>query len=265
MNKLFLILIIIIIIITLIVINIPKSTEKNKITDINIYIKEYKDRYKKYKENNPNLNDLDIVTRVNLNLDKPFYSNIKEAKDLNKEYILVNKYNYLNNDYKPDNLVKLEKCSLKDKLIQKIAIDDFYNMCDEIKKNNLNIRVVSSYRSFEYQKTLYENYVLKDGQELADTYSARAGFSEHQTGLAIDIDNGKKDYNNFDETEEFKWMIDNSYKYGFILRYPYGKENITGYSYESWHFRYVGKEHAKYIYHNDLTLDEYYIRFLNKD
>ena len=94
-------------------------------------------------------------------------------------------------------------------------------------------------------------------------YSARPGYSEHQTGLVIDIDNYNDDYENFDKTKEFEWMNNNSYKYGFILRYPKGKTDITGYDYESWHYRYVGKEIAKYIYENNITFDEYYAKFID--
>ena len=104
---------------------------------------------------------------------------------------------------------------------------------------------------------LYDNYVATDGKEAADTYSARAGYSEHQTGLAVDIYNKVLPYTSFEETEEFTWMQENAYKYGFILRFPKDKTNITGYQYESWHYRYVGKEVAKEIHENNLTLEEY--------
>ena len=238
----------------------PKTNQKYP-----FYKEDLKERYYLYKEKYPEIKEIDVITRVNLNLDKEFYTNTKEVKDLNKNYILVNKYNYLNENYVPDNLTELTNCSVSGKLLVKEAKDNLELMCNDIKKENLNLRVISSYRGFNYQKTLYDNYVLKDGKEKADTYSARPGFSEHQTGLVIDVDNGKTDFNNFENTKEFEWMINNSYKYGFILRYPYGKENITGYSYESWHFRYVGKEIAEYIFHNDLTLDEYYARFIDKN
>ena len=102
-----------------------------------------------------------------------------------------------------------------------------------------------------------------DGVNKADTYSARPGFSEHHTGLAIDIDNIKTSYTDFDKTKEFIWMQENAYKYGFILRYPEDKVDITGYIYEPWHYRYVGVEAAKYIYENNMTLEEYYALFLD--
>jgi len=102
----------------------------------------------------------------------------------------------------------------------------------------------------------------RDGVEEADTYSARPGFSEHQTGLTVDVDNAKLSYTDFDKTNEFKWMMENAHRFGFILRYPKDKEDITGYSYESWHYRYVGVDIATYIYEHNITLDEYYVRFI---
>lgn len=119
----------------------------------------------------------------------------------------------------------------------------------------------STYRSYDRQTELYNNYVAKDGQEAADRYSARPGFSEHQTGLAFDIGetSNPNDYasNRFGKTEAGKWLAENAHDYGFIMRYPDGKEEVTGYMYESWHFRYVGKDIATEIYNNDSTLEEY--------
>ena len=136
-------------------------------------------------------------------------------------------------------------------------------MINDAKKDNINIRVISSYRSYYYQMKLYNNYVISDGKKNADTYSARAGFSEHQTGLTIDVDDGITYYNDFERTDSYKWMIKNSYKYGFILRYPKNKESITRYTYESWHYRYVGIDIAKYIKKHNITFDEYYAMFID--
>ena len=114
--------------------------------------------------------------------------------------------------------------------------------------------LLSGFRSYSRQETLYNNYVARDGQALADTYSAKPGHSEHQSGLAFDV--GKLD-NNYGETAAGKWLKENAHHYGFIIRYLKGKENITGYQYEPWHIRYVGKDHAKKIYEQGITLEEY--------
>ncbi len=120
------------------------------------------------------------------------------------------------------------------------------------------IYAFSIYRSYQRQKELYNRYVREHGQQRADTFSARPGHSEHQTGLAFDI--GWRGYytsQSMGEMEEGIWLADNSWRFGFILRYPKGKTHITGYIYEPWHFRYVGKEVAKQVYNSGLTLDEF--------
>ena len=121
----------------------------------------------------------------------------------------------------------------------------------------LNIWIQSGYRSYSAQKGLYDKYVNRDGKDAADTYSARPGHSEHQSGYAFDL-NSITDA--FASTTEGKWVNDNAYKYGFIIRYPKGKEDITGYKYESWHLRYVGKDLASKLYNNGdwITMEEYF-------
>jgi hypothetical protein len=130
----------------------------------------------------------------------------------------------------------------------------FDAMAADAKKQGISLSIVSGFRSYDYQSTLYNNYVARDGKAAADTYSARPGYSEHQTGLAMDINNASTSFNN---TMEAKWIADNCVKYGFIIRYPKGKENITGYQYESWHVRYLGKELAKEVADSGLTLEEF--------
>lgn len=115
--------------------------------------------------------------------------------------------------------------------------------------------IVSGFRSYEEQDTLYHNYVNRDGQAAADTYSARPGHSEHQTGLTMDLNCAGDAFHN---TPEAKWLAENCWKYGFIIRFPKGKEDKTGYKYESWHIRYVGKDWAKKIYDSGLCLEEYF-------
>jgi len=133
----------------------------------------------------------------------------------------------------------------------------FNNMQAAAKADGLNIYISSGFRSYSYQKTLYNNYVNRDGVVAADTYSARAGHSEHQSGLAFDVNTINDSFAN---TEEGKWLNDNCYKYGFILRYPNGKSDETGYQYEPWHFRYVGVELAEKLYNNGnwITVEDYF-------
>jgi D-alanyl-D-alanine carboxypeptidase len=221
-------------------------------------------RYQDYQKLNSNLSVADIVTRVNLNLDLPFYTNTKEAKLTNTFYTLVNKYNYLREDFVPNNLVELEAPYAREGIyLVKSARDKFYELVKKASEEGLTIRAISAYRGYTYQKRLYDKYVENDGIAKADTYSARPGFSDHQTGLVVDVDNSINSFEGFTNTKEYQWMLANSYKYGFILRYPEGKEAITGYQFESWHYRFVGVKLAKKIKASNLTFDEYFTRYLD--
>lgn len=141
------------------------------------------------------------------------------------------------------------------------AREAFEKLAAEAALSGFNLTAFSTYRSFEYQTGLYDRYVERDGAEEADRYSARPGYSEHQTGLAFDIGevNREQDWasERFGHTEAGKWLAANAHHYGFIMRYPEGKEAVTGYMHESWHFRYVGLEIAEEVYENELTLEEY--------
>lgn len=250
---------------------LPNKTEtkQNDIPTINddtisFYKQENASRYLDYKEKNPNLSEKDIITHVNIGLDHEFYTNTKKATNTNTNYIIVNKYNYLDKNYVPNNLEKINSIySSKEIYLVKDAKTSFENMAKHASEEGYKIRCISAYRSYTYQENLYNNYVKKDGVQKADTYSSRPGFSEHQTGLVVDIDNTILPYTSFINTKEYEWMKNNAYKYGFILRYPKDKESITGYSFEPWHYRYVGEEIAAYIHYSNLTFEEYYVRFIN--
>lgn len=242
---------------------IEKKEVDNKETKPNYYNKEYKERYTAYQKEFPNISFEDVVTRVNIGLDKPYYTNTKKTPYQNKDYILVNKYIYMESDYIPENLEDLDTSYSRSGMkLVKSAKDSLEKMIESAKNDGYTIRVMSSYRSYNYQVNLYNRYVNTDGKEAADTYSARPGFSEHQTGLCVDIDDSKINYTNFEKSESFKWMQENAHLYGFILRYPEDKTEITGYTYESWHYRYVGKEIATYIKKHNITFDEYYVKFI---
>lgn len=236
-------------------------TEKCK--KLNYCYTKKQDRYESYQKKNKKLSWEDIVTQVNLNLDYGFYTHTKETMALNKDYILVNKYLYLSSDYIPDNLEDIPTDYARSGMkLVKSAKNNFVEMAKVAKNDGYPVIAMSSYRSYDYQVNLYNNYVKKDGIDAADTYSARAGFSEHQTGLCVDVYDGDLPYTSFEKSKSFHWMQENAYKYGFILRFPAGKENITGYQYESWHYRYVGVDIATYIHKHDITFDEYYVRFI---
>lgn len=172
--------------------------------------------------------------------------------------LIVNKSYPLPKDYVPTNTYKdatgLNYCTT---CIDKEAYEKYKEMKADATALGLNIWIQSGYRSYSLQESLYTKYVNRDGKEAADTYSARPGHSEHQTGLAFDLNSISDE---FQYTDEGKWVNNNCYKYGYILRYPKNKESITGYKYESWHLRYVGEELATKLYNNGdwITLEEHF-------
>jgi len=137
-----------------------------------------------------------------------------------------------------------------------------YDLTDK-EEEGVYIRNLSAYRSYSRQSAIYNNYKKEHGLKWTDKWSARAGHSEHQTGLALDVTKkGMSTFTGFENTKEFTWISNNAHKFGFILRYPDGKNYITGYGYEPWHYRYVGVDVATYIYENDITFEEYYAYFI---
>ncbi|GFZ31567.1 D-Ala-D-Ala carboxypeptidase VanY [Clostridium zeae] len=178
--------------------------------------------------------------------------------------LLVNKDYPLDDTYKPDNLVvpkvkMLGSVANENRKLKKEAAEALANLFSDAKKEKINLIFVSGYRSFESQADVYERKVKSDGATEASKYVARQGSSEHQTGLAVDI-NSSPYYDlaeDFEKTKEGKWVAENAFKYGFVIRYLKGKSDITGYNYEPWHLRYVGQENAKYMYENNLCLEEY--------
>lgn len=187
-----------------------------------------------------------------------FYKNIKIIGNEEDILVLVNKNNKLTKNYVPASLVKINtKYANEEKYLRKEAQEAFERLSKKAYKNGLHIIAVSTYRSFDYQENLFKGYVKDFGKKYALKCSAKPGHSEHQTGLAVDVMGSNKDYNLFEESKEFIWMRENAHKYGFILRYPKGKEKITGFKYEPWHYRYVGVYPATIMYQEDLTLEEW--------
>jgi len=172
------------------------------------------------------------------------------------DILIVNKTYYLPENYKTvDSYSALSDNCVT--CLNKDVMSAYNEMKSETVSLGLNIWLASGFRSYSVQNYLYNSYIARDGVEAADTYSARPGHSEHQTGLAFDLNSVSSA---FAYTDEGKWIKDNCYRYGFIIRYPEGKESITGYMYESWHLRYVGKELAEKLYNNGdwITLEEYF-------
>lgn len=208
-----------------------------------------------------------------LTLSSEYFNEIKEVDGRkviqNPENILalMNKEYALPDDYVPDDLVRpnvnfsFGDQDIEKSYLRKEAAEALEEMFAQAEKEGIELFAVSGYRSYDRQKVLYDAEVAKVGEEKAIEAVAYPGNSEHQSGLSLDISSRSVNLEltqQFGETKEGKWLKENAHKFGFILRYPKEKEDITGYKYEPWHFRYVGKEAAKVIYENQLTLEEYF-------
>lgn len=241
-----------------------------KLTDEKYYLKKNFYKYIEYMENNKKLDLSKVVRNINVHLDNDFYGteyNTDTSKDTS---MLVNKFYLLGSDYEPDDLVTISQTySWGDKGSQrtrKVTYDAFLDMWNAASsEQGYYLMVSSSYRSYSEQETVYNNYKKARGQKYADSIAARPGSSEHQTGLTLDIfSKSNSNKNTFKDTDVAKWLKENCYRFGFILRYPEELVDVTGYNYESWHFRYVGTDIAKYIYENNISFEEYYAYFIEK-
>lgn len=179
--------------------------------------------------------------------------------------VLVNKNNRLPSEYIPSNLVvpsvpfSFEGYHSK-KLMRQDAAYALESLFRHAKEDGIDIYAISGYRSYSRQEYIFTSKVMERGIDVANMTSAKPGESEHQTGLAMDVTSPSVNFaltKYFGETNEGKWLKENAYKHGFIIRYPEGKEHITGYSYEPWHIRYVGENAAKFIMNENITLEKY--------
>ena len=178
--------------------------------------------------------------------------------------ILVNKTHPIDRSYKPDDLVKIKYYaadrSESGRYMRAEAAEAFHKLVEKAAEENIELKMTTAYRSYDFQKTLFDGYVKREGEAAANRYSARPGESEHQTGLAVDVSSPSVGYQltgEYANTVEGKWLAAHAHEFGFIIRFPQGKEDITGYLYEPWHIRYVGKTVAKEIYEAGITLEEY--------
>lgn len=194
----------------------------------------------------------------------------KGDKDVEKENqdptitALVNKQNSVGETYEPTDLVKLDVPTVLENpevnQLRKVAADALKAMFEDAKKSDIYLYARSGYRSYQTQNQLFNSYVENHGKEAAARFSAEPGQSEHQTGLAMDVTSESVNFQldeSFGETTEGVWLREHGHEYGFIIRYPQDKEDITGYIYEPWHIRYLGVELATKVYESGLTYEEY--------
>lgn len=215
---------------------------------------ELEERYRAWAEANPQLSQQQVVLEVNIGLDKEFYENTDLVSQPESLTALVNKYHALPRDYVPE----LEALGYPygTGSLRPEAAEAFRAMADAAREDGIWLQSVSAYRSYERQESIYARYLSQDTQASVDSYSARPGYSEHQTALALDINTASLSAH-FENTPAYAWLTEHCAEYGFILRYPQGKEDITGYRFEPWHYRYVGVEAAQACMSQDLTFEEY--------
>lgn len=220
-------------------------------------------RYLNFSKENTNTEINRVVSIVNANMDKEIYSDIKTVFQ-NDNLVIVNRFYKLESAAKPDDLKNISVQYAYDGHMLKEEVNMAYiKMARSAKDNGLTLIANVSYRSYEDQETTYNSFRAKYGETKADELAARAGHSEHQTGLSLNITTRlKEEETSFEDTEAYTWLLNNAHKYGFILRYPKGKEDITGFAFEPGHFRYVGIDVATQIYNENITFDEYYAYYL---
>ena len=222
------------------------------------------DRYElNYDYTNIDFDVNELIRKVNVNKDISSFTNIKEV-DLSKEKeILVNSYYKLDENYVPDNLTKISNMyCFTEMYAERETYEAYKKMYNAALDDGIKFLITSAYRSYDRQVDVLEDYRKTKGEEYAKKFVAIPGHSEHQTGLALDIFTYGGTMATFENTEGYKWLKDNSYKYGFILRYSKELQSLMGTTFESWHYRYVGVDTATKIYNEKLTFEEYYAYYV---
>ncbi len=225
--------------------------------------------YKEYINKNNEIDYAKVISIVNVHANHKWYQlELNTNEDL-EMLMNVNKFYALSETYTPENLKNIDLTYAydeegKNKLID-YAYDKFLELWQAANDQGFYLMVTSSYRDYESQKEIYDYRVSTWGERKADETAARPGHSEHQTGLVIDMTSKTEPLaDSFTDSEAYKWLKENAYKYGFIERYPEGKTYLTGYNPESWHWRYVGLEAAKTMHDENITFDEYYAFYVEK-
>lgn len=222
-------------------------------------------KYLEYAKENTSVETSKIVAIVNTNADSDWYSKINETDTSKGVLMLVNKFNGLSENYKPEDLILVSSSyAYSGKYVSKTLYDQLINMIDSAKDAGYTLVVSQGYRSYEDQFDAYKDIQDASGTSVADKQAARAGHSEYQTGLSIIVEPYNKVVEDVINNDEHKWLVSNAHRYGFIFRYPENTEDITGFSTDNWRLRYVGVDAATKIHNEGITFDEYYAYYVNK-
>ena len=236
------------------------AAELSEYTALAYYKGENASRYINFKMLFPDCSWETVITDVNIGLDNSYYTNAVEIENPGSVDVLVNKYHYLPADFVPDDLEQIDSayCFTTQTLTHEARVA-FESMCAEAWSLGYTLYATSSYRSYSRQQELYSSYGIPD------VTTARPGYSEHQTGLAVDVIHHAGSNSTLAQSAVYQWYCDNAYKYGFIIRYEDKWHFLTGYDGEPWHLRYLGVELATAVKESYLSYDEYYTRYIDVD
>jgi D-alanyl-D-alanine carboxypeptidase len=222
------------------------------------YEEELLDRYLRYEAAHPELAPEEVVWRVDVDTDKPFYEDVVEITDVHSEQTLVNKHFKFPDDFEPWELVRIDG----EYRVTPATKAAYESMRADATAAGMSVRAASAYRSIEYQVNLYARYMNEDPNN-ADNYSARPAFSEHHTGRTVDLVGPSGTLRGFTGTQEAEWVRENAWNYGFIVRYTPENEDVTGYESEPWHVTYIGKDAAALMREEGIgSLEEYVAKYV---
>lgn len=223
-------------------------------------------KYLEYKKENKDDSSNDIVAIINTGANVEWIDETRYTDTTKNELMLVNRLYGLKNDYEPEDIIDVSvQYAYSGVRISSSILDPLMEMIDDAKEYGYTLVLSDGYRSYKEQESLFNNFKNSYGESEADEYVARAGHSEYQTGLSFDISPYNKVYDNPKESEEFIWLQENAYKYGFIFRFSEEKENLTLFNASVWRLRYVGVSAATLIYNEKICFEEYYAYFVDKE
>ena len=229
------------------------------------YIHSKLNDYLSYKSDNKKSEYADIVALVNVEMHIDWLDNMKETDVSKNELMLVNRIYGLSEEFVPEDLVEVpSKYAYSGKKLSQSVLDEVIKLIEDGKNHGYTFVISDGYRSYKEQKDIYDSYADYYGMSETDTFVARPGHSEYQTGMSFDLKPYNKVIDDVSNNEEYLWLRENAYKYGFIFRFEKEDEHLTGFSENNWRLRYVGKEAASVIKNEDLCFEEYYAFYVGE-
>ncbi len=231
------------------------------------FIYENLDKYLEYKKNNRDYTNTEVVAIINTEANVEWLDNMKLTDTSKGDLMLVNRIYGLASDYQPEDIVTVPtKFAYSNVKLKNSILENIENLVDDAANEGYTFVVSMGYRTYKEQKNLYNSYAKSYGKSEADEYVARPGHSEYETGLSFDLEpyKYKKKVKNIKDSDEYKWLRENAYKYGFIFRFEADKKNLTKFSEDPWRLRYVGIDASTMIYNENICFEEYYAYFVNR-